>query len=169
MRLLLPASIAQRLKRELRLAGTREIGGLLQGEHVHDDVFRIVDITVQRSGGSTACFIRDPHEHQAALKRFFDRTGANYTRFNYLGEWHSHPLFDPTPSETDLQTMQSLVSDASVGANFLVLVIAKLARSRTLQATATAFRAGASPVSVTLEREPLLTTVRQWMKQALGA
>src|SRR5690606_1513044 len=107
MRLLLTVPIALRLRRELRRAGRREIGGLLMGEHLYDDVFRIADITVQRSGGAKTCFVRQPHEHQAELNSFFERTGANYSRFNYLGEWHSHPSFDPLPSETDLQTMQS--------------------------------------------------------------
>ena len=172
MQLLLTPPIAQRLRRELRRAGRREIGGLLMGEHLHGDVFRIVDITVQRSGGSRACFVRHPHEHQAELSRFFERTEANYTRFNYLGEWHSHPSFEPLPSETDLETMQSIVSDASVGANFLVLMIVRLAGHGALQVTATAFRAGAVPVPVALECEPtepltMFATVRRWVRQVL--
>jgi integrative and conjugative element protein (TIGR02256 family) len=146
MQLLLTSPITQRLQRELRKAGRREIGGLLMGEHVQGEVFRVVELTVQHSGGTTACFIRHPHEHQAELERFFERTGADYKRFNYLGEWHSHPSFAPLPSETDVQTMQSIVSDPSVGANFLILLIVKLAGRQTLQISATAFRPDALPI-----------------------
>ena len=60
MQLLLPSRLIQRLQSELKRAGNREIGGLLMGEHVRDEVFRIVDISVQRSGGDRACFIRQP-------------------------------------------------------------------------------------------------------------
>lgn len=140
------------------------------GEHLHGDVFRIVDITVQHSGGSNACFVRHPNDHQADLDRFFERTGADYTRFNYLGEWHSHPSFAPVPSEIDVQTMQSIISDASVGANFLVLMIVKLTGRRQLQISATAFRPDIVPVEARVEQgsaspeavgRPLLRWVRR--------
>lgn len=153
MHLLLPTAVRQRLRAELRRAGKREIGGLLLGEHMRDEVFRVVEISVQRGGGSRACFIRHPHEHQAQLEEFFARTSANYTRFNYLGEWHSHPSFPPLPSRDDLETMQSIVSDPSVGVNFLVLLIPKLAGRHAIQLTATAFRKGAQPMEVTVETE----------------
>lgn len=153
MHLLLTHPIARRLQRELRRASRREIGGLLMGEHVHEDVFRIVDISVQRSGGSATCFVRHPHQHAAELNEFFDRTGSDYRKYNYLGEWHSHPSFSPQPSQTDVDTMQSIVSDTSVGANFLVLLIVRLDEHGSLQMSANAFRSNASPVPVRIEIE----------------
>jgi integrative and conjugative element protein (TIGR02256 family) len=153
MQLLLPNPLIRRLLRELRRAGNREIGGLLMGEHVREEVFRIVDISVQRSGGTHACFIRHPKDHQKALKKFFARTGNDYRRFNYLGEWHSHPGFAPVPSDTDVRTMQSLVVDATDGANFLVLLIAKQDHANRLQATATVFSANSRPLLVPLQND----------------
>ena len=78
------------------------------------------------------------------------------TRFNYLGEWHSHPSFEPLPSDTDIRTMQSLVEDPDVGVNFLVLMVCRMAsgRGRVLELTATAFRAGANPLAVPISVEP---------------
>lgn len=154
MQLLLPSRLIKRLQTELKRARDREIGGLLMGEHVHDEVFRIVDITVQRSGGDRACFIRRPRDHQEALKKFFARTGNDFTRFNYLGEWHSHPSFIPSPSSTDLATMQSLVTDSSVGANFLVLLIAKCNSLGHFEASATLFTEDSPPHCITLRDEP---------------
>lgn len=153
MQLLLPAPILKRLRHELRKAGRREIGGLLMGEHVQAEVFRIVDFTAQHSGGTAACFIRHPHEHQAELDAFFERTGADYKRFNYLGEWHSHPSFPPIPSGTDIDTMQSIVTDASVGVNFLILLIVKLDGRRNMQMSASAFRPQSLPVEARVALE----------------
>lgn len=118
MKILLAPPILKRLRRELRRAGNREIGGLLMGEDLGNGDFRVVEISVQRSGGTEACFIRNPKGHQTELDTFFARTGNNYSRFNYLGEWHSHPSFTATPSAPDLATMLSLVNDPSVGSNF---------------------------------------------------
>lgn len=153
MQLLLPSRLIQRLQTELKRAGDREIGGLLMGEQVRDEVFRIVDISVQRSGGDQACFVRQPKDHQKALKKFFARTGNDFSRFNYLGEWHSHPSFIPTPSSTDVETMLSMVADPSVGANFLVLMIAKRNSVGNFEASATLFTKNSSPVQVSIERE----------------
>lgn len=154
MQLLLLSRLIQRLRTELKQAGNREIGGLLMGEHVRDEVFRIVDITVQRSGGERACFIRQPKEYEKALKKFFERTGNDYIRFNYLGEWHSHPTFVPIPSTIDVATMHSMVADPSVGANFLILLIAKLNSSGNFEASATLFTTTSPTRSVTLDHEP---------------
>ncbi|MGO9083663.1 MAG: Mov34/MPN/PAD-1 family protein [Candidatus Sulfotelmatobacter sp.] len=153
MQLLLTPKILKRLRRELRRAGEREIGGLLMGEHVHDEVFRVVDLSVQRAGGTEACFIRDPANHKAQLDKFFARTGGDYTRFNYLGEWHSHPTFEALPSPKDIRTMQSLVSDPAVGVNFLVLLVARLSIEKQIEATAMAFTPVASPTIIPISAE----------------
>ncbi len=153
MQLLLTRPVVKSLRRELRRAGSREIGGLLMGEHVRDEVFRVVSISVQRSGGSQTCFIRQPQEHAAQLKEFFARTGADYTRFNYLGEWHSHPSFKPLPSDTDVRTMQSIVDDPMVGVNFLVLMIPRLGKRGTVELSAMAIRRDGPPFTALVSTE----------------
>lgn len=153
MQILLTIEILKRLRRELRRAGKQEIGGLLMGEHVRDDIFRVVDITVQRSGGSHSCFVRDPSDHKTQLDEFFARTKGDYSRFNYLGEWHSHPSFEAVPSSTDMETMQSIVSDPAVGVNFLALMVVKLARRKRIEATAMAFRPTTHPILVPVSAE----------------
>jgi proteasome lid subunit RPN8/RPN11 len=141
------------------------------GEHLGDEVFRIAEISVQHSGGTSACFVRHPKEHAAYLKEFFERTGHDYTRFNYLGEWHSHPSFEALPSRVDAHTMQSLVCDRTVGVNFLVLLIVRLAQRRKIEVTATAFRAGAPAIFVPVkaDKEPggrlrFVETAARWMR-----
>jgi integrative and conjugative element protein (TIGR02256 family) len=152
MKILLAPPVVRRLRRELRRAGNCEIGGLLMGEDLGNGDFRVVEISVQRSGGTEACFIRKPKDHQTELDTFFARTGNDYSRFNYLGEWHSHPSFTSNPSMPDLATMLAIVNDPAVGSNFLVLLIARLV-GKQVEATATLFTKTDSPVHVPLEAE----------------
>lgn len=152
MKILLTDKIVQLLERELPRAGRREIGGLLMGEHVSDGVFRLVEVSVQRSRGGLACFTRHPREHQAQLDDFFERHDRDYTRFNYLGEWHSHPSFPVIPSTRDYATMTSIVADPNVGVNFLVLMIVKMTGAA-LEVSAAAFRPGTDAVPVEIEHE----------------
>ena len=54
MKLLLPDTVENLMKRELRAAGRREIGGVLLGELVGPGIFRVAEITVQRTGGTSS-------------------------------------------------------------------------------------------------------------------
>ncbi len=145
MKVLLPEGVLETLERELRQAQRREVGGILAGEHVDGETFRVADISVQRSGGSAAHFVRDPAHHREFLDQFFERTGHDYRRFNYLGEWHSHPGAPAVPSSTDCNTMARLMADPDTNANFAVLLIAKLHSWWGLQLSGTAFRDGQPP------------------------
>lgn len=123
------------------------------GEHVSEVTFRVVDFSVQRDGGSRTNFVRDPKEHVAQLAAFFEGTGADFTRFNYLGEWHSHPSFPPSPSASDIAEMVRLVDDPEVGASFAVLLIVRLRIIRGLTGTATLFARGGASISSALTWE----------------
>ncbi|WP_439478122.1 Mov34/MPN/PAD-1 family protein [Brevundimonas sp.] len=140
MKLLIHPDTVKRLARELAQAGRREIGGVLVGEHLDRNTFRIADLSIQRQGGDTACFVRRPGDHKAFLDRFFSSTGDAYDRFNYLGEWHSHPSFSTEPSGTDLLQMHEIVNDGPSAPPFAVLMIVRLDADRRLALRAMAFR-----------------------------
>lgn len=125
MQLQLPADVLRRMRHHLLRSGSREIGGILMGEEIGDQRFKVVDFTVDTSSGTRAQFVRDAGQHDEALSAFFARTGAEYGRFNYLGEWHSHPSFSVQPSLQDMHAMQDLV-DGSGGVDFAVLFIIRL-------------------------------------------
>jgi len=154
IKIILPKKISDKLVAALKEAGDREIGGILMGEHLAENVFRIMDITVQRKGGSFASFIRVIQGMLGPIKRFFQLTGHNYKRFNYLGEWHSHPAFSLAPSCRDQKTMCEIVEDPLVGANFAVLMIVKLETDQ-LQGTVTIFMPGRRMFKGDLIREEL--------------
>jgi proteasome lid subunit RPN8/RPN11 len=126
MRLLLPDAIESRLQRELRVAGRREVGGVLLGELVKPGIFRVAEITLQRIGGTTSTFVRIPHLHAEAIRTFFERTGHRYKRYNYLGEWHSHPSYPTRPSASDVRAMEEILRNPAMALNFAVLSIVKI-------------------------------------------
>lgn len=150
IQVLIDDACLRRLKRELKLAGSREMGGVLAAENLGNGQFRIVAMSFQRSGGSVASFVRDPLFHRRFMRRFMARTGNQPERFNYFGEWHSHPSFVPLPSGTDVAQMQQLISARDQAANFLVLLIAKLNSSGVVEASVHAFRRAYPPLQVAL-------------------
>jgi integrative and conjugative element protein (TIGR02256 family) len=130
----LPPDIQNQLTRGLLSAGRHECGGILMGEHVGENHFVVRRITLQRKG-TFASFIRELSEALAGLRQFFIHTEKNYQRFNYLGEWHSHPSFVPEPSGKDHSTMLELITDPEGNATFLVLLIVKLNMAGALESS----------------------------------
>ena len=139
---------------ELRAAGRREIGGVLVGERLGGDLFRIADASVQHGGGTSMTFERDPEQHRLFLENFFARTGHDYARFNYLGEWHSHPSNIALPSGTDVRSMMEIVCDPEVNAAFAVLLVVRRRLLGQLQVSATEFRCGNAPLPAHFMPEP---------------
>jgi proteasome lid subunit RPN8/RPN11 len=139
MKIVVPNEIEQKLINQLKKADKREIGGILMGEHLSEGVFRIKAVTVQGHTGTYATFVRVVKDIINPLRRFFYETNHHYTRFNYLGEWHSHPSFVPRPSKRDNETMWSILDDPQTGANFAVLLIVRLTKAGELEGTATVY------------------------------
>ncbi len=135
------------------VAPRREIGGMLMGEEVSKQCFRIVEFSVDTQSGTSSMFVRDARQHDQALAAFFERTGADYQRFNYLGEWHSHPNFDVSPSLQDIHAMRDLV-DGSGGVDFAVLLIVRLRWMIKFECSAHLFVCNHSPrrVEIAFER-----------------
>jgi [CysO sulfur-carrier protein]-S-L-cysteine hydrolase len=140
MKLILPRDITAQLVQALEKAGAREIGGILMGEHVEPDTFRVKAVTIQLKGGTFATFIRRVADVLAPLRSFFNKTHHDYTRFNYLGEWHSHHSFALSPSGQDNLTMQSMVMDSSLGARFVILLLVKQDRSGQFKGAVTVYQ-----------------------------
>ncbi|SMC99743.1 Mov34/MPN/PAD-1 family protein [Primorskyibacter flagellatus] len=127
MRLRIPNAIVERWASDLKRAGLREIGGVLFGEQIAEGDFRIVEATRQRFwGGTVTTFKRRGGAARKEILRLHERTGGNPERFNYLGEWHSHPMAPTVPSCRDETTMYELLADQAGAVNFLLLVIVRL-------------------------------------------
>ncbi|MBO9463158.1 MULTISPECIES: Mov34/MPN/PAD-1 family protein [Stappiaceae] len=161
MQIALPSSVRRKIRRELSQAGRRETGGLLLAEQLDDEGrFRVVDVTVDPRGGESAYFERRPELHTQALEAFFKKHGNDFSRFNYLGEWHSHPSFSVTPSMTDITTMQALVEDAG-NIDFSVLMIVRLRMFVMLQVGTYLFMRGRWPQRVEMINDPVSRSHRR--------
>ena len=119
------------------------------GEQIAPGHFRIVDFSVDATTGTAAHFVRSPAHHAEALETFFRKTGSDFRRFNYLGEWHSHPSFLAKPSQEDMMSMQSLV-DGERDIDFSALMIVRLRCLLLLEASAYMFIRHRAPGHVAL-------------------
>jgi proteasome lid subunit RPN8/RPN11 len=136
-----------KLQGALRAAGSREIGGVLMGEQIAPGHFRVVDLSIDSQTGGRAHFVRSSEAHAEALSAFFHETGHQYDRFNYLGEWHSHPRFSVTPSTQDVASMIDLV-EGERGIEFAVLLIVRLRWWRRISSSCTLFCRSTNPLPV---------------------
>lgn len=147
MQVEIPHKIKLRLRKALSIAKRKEIGGILMAEQIEPGKFKIIDFTIDAVTGSEAHFVRSPKHFDQALADFFKKTQENYVRFNYLGEWHSHPNHPPIPSHTDLQSMQSLIySERDIP--FAILLIVRGAWWGRILCSATLFQQGQHPSPV---------------------
>lgn len=126
MRIELAPELEKRFRTALREAGRREIGGMLMAEQLAPGNFRVVEFSLDSYSGSHTAFRRDPKMHQKTLDEFFRRTGRDFQRFNYLGEWHSHPSFSVHPSIEDIGTMTDIVENQSSEITFAILLVMRL-------------------------------------------
>lgn len=109
--------------------GSLEAGGVLLGRYLAEAPHVIIDeITVPMKGDKRMpmSFHRGHEEHQRLIDQHWHSTRGTCV---YLGEWHTHPEPDPTPSSIDLRDwrrrLRSDVFDA-VSLFFLILGTKKL-------------------------------------------
>lgn len=139
-----PRALQVRMRKVVVSACRREIGGILMAEQLEPGSFRIVDFSVDPVKGTAVHFLRSPEHHQQALEDFFARTGSDYRRYNYLGEWHSHPNHDPLPSSTDIAAMNDVMhSERNI--SFAVLLIVRTRFWRKMECSLTHFQKGIKP------------------------
>lgn len=150
MRLRLPADQVAFLRDALRRAETKEIGGQIFGEQLAPSDFVATELTFQKRPGTFARFVVDLIQAAGDAVRFFDRTAHQYTRYNYIGEWHSHPSFGVRPSDIDVAAMRRLVSDPEFMGRFAVLLITRLDGNK-LNCGAWLFDPGGPVIAITLE------------------
>lgn len=89
-----------------------EAGGVLLGRRIADTFDVVVDAATEPMAAdrrSRFRFVRHRRGHQLAIDRAWRRSGG---RLGWLGEWHTHPEPDPTPSAVDrLDWRRKLVVD----------------------------------------------------------
>ncbi|WP_372012443.1 Mov34/MPN/PAD-1 family protein [Tistrella mobilis] len=152
MKIAVAADQTGKLVAALKRAGIKETGGQLFGEQLAPSNFRVTELTVQSRPGTFARFVVDLLQAAKDAVRFFERTEHRYTRYNYIGEWHSHPSFAVQPSGSDVAAMRGIVSDPRFAGSFSILMIVRL-DAETLTAGAWVFDPQGAEHPVTLEVE----------------
>ncbi|WP_417682771.1 Mov34/MPN/PAD-1 family protein [Roseibium sp.] len=152
VQLVLPRAIVDRMKNMLARAADREIGGILMARQITPGQFEIVDFSVDELTGERAHFVRDHVFHNTFLDAFFERTGYDYEKYNYIGEWHSHPRLPIFPSLTDLESMEDLVNGER-RIPFAVLLVVRSDTFREFLAVATLHQCGMSPQTAHIKYE----------------
>lgn len=98
-----------------------ELCGVIMGSLVGDNCYRISKI----SPPCIKCHTRCGCERDAAIANRFieeDYEQSEQTRF-YIGEWHTHPENNPTPSAVDYSSIQDNYQTASLVVPFLFMIV----------------------------------------------
>ena len=117
------ASAAERAGLGAPYASVLEVGGLMMGEKVGDNTFRVMDVSL--TIGEPGRYNLDPAKHQAFVDDFLAKF-CDEGRFGIIGSWHSHPSGNPEPSKGDLQTLKDTMAHPSNNLSFKVLLVACL-------------------------------------------
>ncbi|UIY45313.1 Mov34/MPN/PAD-1 family protein [Methylobacterium radiotolerans] len=96
-----------------------EAGGIFIGSH-RGQHLEITTCTtpLPRDVRRLALFDRKDPGHQAAALAAWQASGGTDT---YVGEWHTHPVDDPTPSALDLRTWRSILARNIDPAVFMIV------------------------------------------------
>jgi len=106
-RLTVAAEVMSFIERTATESPTAETGGILMGFHEGRNI-RILRATDAGPGAkrSSCGFLRDTKYCQEILNDEFAKSGADY-----VGEWHTHVIDLPRPSQGDLTTLAGIVID----------------------------------------------------------
>jgi integrative and conjugative element protein (TIGR02256 family) len=109
---------------------SREAGGVLLGRWLRESEHVVVDeLTTPMRGdrrGRTS-FHRAAQAHQQRIDRAY---AESHGTCGYLGEWHTHPEADPTPSSVDLDDWRRRLRDDRVDVPHLFFVIVGTSSTR---------------------------------------
>ncbi len=100
-------------------ANKTEAGGILlgfrRGDHLH-----IVEVTTPQAADHRSLFRffrRDRHHQNVAIKRWKESNAL----IDYLGEWHTHPEINPSPSMLDISEWRQICRREPLPMVFIVV------------------------------------------------
>jgi len=96
------AAVAQMIGYVQNEPSKREAGGVLLGRYIlgcEDVIVDRITMPTKRDRQSRFRFFRSARLHQQAIDEAWTSSGGTC---NYLGEWHTHPEPDPSPSFIDM-------------------------------------------------------------------
>lgn len=100
-----------------------EAGGILLGRFLLDSNDVIIDTITKplnRDRRSRYRFFRSTVGHQQIADQEWQNSNGTT---NYLGEWHTHPEPNPSPSSLDLRNWQNILCKSQFDSNSMFFVI----------------------------------------------
>lgn len=98
-----------------------ELCGVLTGSQIDEKKFRISKVSPPCvANNSRYGCVRDAQMGNAFIAEDYEQ--SEHTRV-YIGEWHTHPEPNPTPSQTDISSIVSNYHSSSLALPILVMVI----------------------------------------------
>jgi integrative and conjugative element protein (TIGR02256 family) len=102
----------------------KEAGGILLGRFIMDSNDIVVDFATTPMRGDIrdyAFFYRDAKRHQKKIDKYWIKSDGTCS---YLGEWHTHFEFQPTPSIIDIKDWTRKLQEDQFSGKSLFFVIA---------------------------------------------
>lgn len=112
--------VYQQLRKYAQHEGN-ELCGVLTGSQIDDKTFRISKVSPPCVACNSRCgCVRDASKANAFIQQ--DYNESEHTRV-YVGEWHTHPEANPTPSLVDINSVISSFNTAERAVPFLIMMI----------------------------------------------
>ena len=126
-RVTLSFRVLQTLRRFEQKNNKNEAGGILLGK-VYQDIILMEKVTVPGLYDKFGryYYIRSKKTAQRVINKFWESSNG---RTIYLGEWHTHPVMNPTPSPQDRKMIKKCLKSTKMEIEFLILIIVGLSES----------------------------------------
>lgn len=124
MRIIVPKEVTNKILPTILEAGSLETKGALFARYVSLDCYEIEDVYISKIKGTN--FFSNliiNHSYRKFEKRYYKKFKYDYENHNYIGDWHSHPLFECNPSSYDISEAFDELNNSN--ANFLIQLILK--------------------------------------------
>ena len=129
MKVFVPKEISNKIFLAVKKSGLNEIKGALFAEKKDDNCFQIEDVYIGNEIGTTVFSRLTVNARYKTFKRkYFKKHNKDYINHNYIGDWHSHPLFKCVPSDYDKKELIDELKNSN--ALFLIQVILKIENER---------------------------------------
>ena len=124
MKIIVPQEITSKIHNAVMESSPNEIKGALFAERLFDECFQIDDVYIsQKCGTHIFSNLVNNVTYKRFEKRYFKKHKYDYLNHNYIGDWHSHPLFECVPSNYDNNEIKDELAKSN--ALFLIQLIVK--------------------------------------------
>lgn len=128
MKIILTKEVSRKIKEKLLSSGLLESKGACFAHYVDKNHYEVIDTFISDyKGTSTFTKLLINRRYKRFEKEFYKKHKYDYKNYNYIGDWHSHPLFECVPSNYDICEAKNELDNSN--GNFLIQIIVKLDRN----------------------------------------